>query len=52
MASNIKATPQKEEVPEKEGPETAPGNALLDLSEDRGGERRGRGGARGARRRG
>jgi DNA-directed RNA polymerase sigma subunit (sigma70/sigma32) len=33
MASNIKATPQKEEVPEKEGPETAPGNALLDLSE-------------------
>src|SRR5262249_11907086 len=33
MASNIKATPQKEEVPEKEGPETAPDNPLLDLSE-------------------
>src|SRR5438046_1603146 len=33
MASNIKATPQKEEVPEKEGTETAPDNPLLDLSE-------------------
>ena len=33
MASNIKATPQKEEMPEKEGPETAPDSPLLDLSD-------------------
>src|SRR5262249_43917270 len=33
MASNIKATPQKEEMPEKEGPETLPDSPLLDLSD-------------------
>src|SRR5262249_35044762 len=33
MASNIKATSQKEDVPEKEAPETAPDSALLDLSD-------------------
>ncbi len=32
MASNIKATPQEEEVPEKQAPETAPDRPLLDLS--------------------
>src|ERR1700675_4401649 len=32
MASKIKVTPQKEEVPEKEGPETPPDSPLLDLS--------------------
>jgi hypothetical protein len=32
MASNIKARPQEEEVPEKEAPETAPDSPLLDLS--------------------
>jgi RNA polymerase primary sigma factor len=31
MASNIKTTPQKEEMPEKEGPETLPDSPLLDL---------------------
>jgi RNA polymerase primary sigma factor len=33
MASNIKATPQQEEVPEKQAPETAPDSPLLDLSD-------------------
>jgi len=33
MASSIKATPQKEEMPEKEGPETLPDSPLLDLSD-------------------
>src|SRR6516165_424034 len=33
MASNIKARPQKEEVPEKETPETLPDSPLLDLSD-------------------
>jgi RNA polymerase primary sigma factor len=33
MASNIKATSQKEDVPEKEAPETAPDSPLLDLSD-------------------
>jgi hypothetical protein len=33
MASNIKARPQEEKVPEKEPPETAPDSPLLDLSE-------------------
>jgi RNA polymerase primary sigma factor len=32
MASNIKARPQEEKVPEKEPPETAPDSPLLDLS--------------------
>jgi RNA polymerase primary sigma factor len=33
MASNIKARPQEEKVPEKEAPETAPDSPLLDLSD-------------------
>ena len=33
MASKTKATPQKEEMPEKEGPETPPDSPLLDLSD-------------------
>jgi Sigma-70 factor, region 1.1 len=33
MASKAEVTPQKEEVPEKEGPETPPDSTLLDLSE-------------------
>src|SRR6266446_5491891 len=33
MASNIKASPQKKEVPEKEAPEAAPDSPLLDLSD-------------------
>ena len=33
MASNTNVTPQKEEVPEKEGPETPPDSPLLDLSD-------------------
>src|SRR5467141_3959818 len=33
MASNIKATSQKEDVPEKEAPEAAPDSPLLDLSD-------------------
>ena len=33
MASNIKATSQKEDVPEKETPETEPDSPLLDLSD-------------------
>jgi len=33
MASNIKATSQKEDVPEKATPETAPDSPLLDLSD-------------------
>src|SRR5262245_9363946 len=33
MASKIKATSQKEDVPEKETPETAPDSPLLDLSD-------------------
>src|SRR5215831_12160134 len=32
MASKIQETPQKEEIPEKEGPETLPDSPLLDLS--------------------
>src|SRR6202162_1225341 len=32
MASKTKATPQKEEMPEKEGPETPPDSPLLDRS--------------------
>jgi RNA polymerase primary sigma factor len=32
MASKINATPQQEEVPKKEGPETPPDSPLLDLS--------------------
>ena len=33
MASKPKVTPQKEEVPEKEAPETAPDSPLPDLSD-------------------
>jgi RNA polymerase primary sigma factor len=33
MASKTHATPQKEEVPKKEGPETPPDSPLLDLSD-------------------
>ena len=33
MASKTKVTPQKEEMLEKEGPETPPGSPLLDLSD-------------------
>src|SRR5260370_30378679 len=33
MASKTKVTPQKEEVPVKEGPETPPESPLLDLSD-------------------
>ena len=33
MASNIKARPHAEEVPEKQAPETAPDRPLLDLSD-------------------
>ena len=33
MASKTEVTPQKEEVPEKEGPETPPDGPLLDLSD-------------------
>ena len=33
MASKTEVTPQKEEVPEKEGPETPPDSPLLDLSD-------------------
>src|SRR5215468_12752530 len=33
MAIKIQETPQKEEIPEKEGPETAPHSPLLDLSD-------------------
>src|SRR5947208_8210857 len=33
MASKTKETPQKEEMPEKEGPETPPDSPLLDLSD-------------------
>src|SRR5262245_48651351 len=33
MASDIKATSQNEDVPEKEAPETAPDGPLLDLSD-------------------
>src|SRR5665811_2046542 len=33
MASKTNATPQKEEVPKKEGPETSPDSPLLDLSD-------------------
>ena len=33
MASKAKMTRQKENVPEKEGPETSPDNPLLDLSD-------------------
>src|SRR3989441_8368608 len=33
MASSPKVTPQEEEVPEKEAPETAPDSPLLDLSD-------------------
>src|SRR5712691_2504319 len=33
MASKTKVTPQKEEVPEKEGPETPTDSPLLDLSD-------------------
>src|SRR6201984_40492 len=33
MASNIKPTSQKEDVPEKEAPETVPDSPLLDLSD-------------------
>ena len=33
MASKTKVTPQKEEILEKEGPETPPGSPLLDLSD-------------------
>src|SRR6266566_6431093 len=33
MASNIKARPQEEKVPEKEPPETPPDSPLLDLSD-------------------
>ena len=33
MASKTKVTPQKEEMPEKEGPETSPDSPLLDLSD-------------------
>ena len=33
MASKTNVTPQKEEVPQKEGPETPPDSPLLDLSD-------------------
>src|SRR6266508_40081 len=33
MASKTNATPQKEEVPKSEGPETLPDSPLLDLSD-------------------
>ena len=33
MTSKTNVTPQKEEVPEKEGPETPPDSPLLDLSD-------------------
>ena len=33
MANKSKVTPQKEEMPEKEGRETPPGSPLLDLSD-------------------
>src|SRR3954463_3485524 len=33
MASKTNATPQKEEVPKSEGPETPPDSPLLDLSD-------------------
>src|SRR6266446_5072346 len=33
MANKTKVTPQNEEVPEKEGPETPPDSQLLDLSD-------------------
>src|SRR6266498_4218502 len=33
MASKTKVTPQKDEVPEKEGPETSTDSPLLDLSD-------------------
>ena len=33
MASKTEERPQKEEMPEKEGPETAPDSPLLDLSD-------------------
>jgi hypothetical protein len=33
MASKTKVTPQKEEMLEKEGPETSPDSPLLDLSD-------------------
>jgi hypothetical protein len=33
MASKTKVTPQNEEVPEKEGPETPSDSPLLDLSD-------------------
>src|ERR1035437_7797346 len=33
MASKTNTTPQKEEVPKKEGPETSPASPLLDLSD-------------------
>src|SRR5262249_29750032 len=33
MASKIQETPQKEEIPEKEGPETLPDSPLLDPSD-------------------
>ena len=33
MANKTKVTPQKEEMPEKEGRETPPGSPLLDLSD-------------------
>src|SRR5437899_8102984 len=33
MASNIKARPQEDEVPEKQAPETAPDRPPLDLSD-------------------
>src|SRR5215813_6916889 len=33
MASKIQETPQKEEIPEKEGPETLPDSPVLDLSD-------------------
>jgi hypothetical protein len=33
MGSKTEETPQKEEMPEKEGPETLPDSPLLDLSD-------------------
>ena len=33
MANKTKVTPQNEELPEKEGPETPPDSQLLDLSD-------------------
>ena len=33
MARKTRVTPQKEQVPEKEGPETPPESSLLDLSD-------------------